>query len=59
MWEVDSIQKRICLHYYWSVNYDLKMVYDTCMTMHVVYIRYSILSVFALSVGDFDYLTHI
>ena len=35
------------------------MVIDACMIMYIVYIMYSILWVFALSVGDFEYLIHI
>ena len=38
----------------WSVNPDLKLAFDACKIMYVVYIRYFDLWVFALSVGVFN-----
>ena len=35
------------------------MVRDAYITTYIVYIQYSILWVFTLFVGDFDYLIHI
>ena len=35
------------------------MAFDKCMIMYIVYIQYSVLWVFALSMSDFDCLAHI
>ena len=35
------------------------MVCDACITTYIVYIWYSVLWIFTLSVGDFDCLIHI
>ena len=35
------------------------MAFDACMIMCIIYIQYSILWVFALSMSVYDYLVHI